>query len=71
MGPGHRNQQAVGCTAKTGPGADGVNIRTLAEYLGRTAPGFTLRTYCYPLLPRVPANPRSVIDDYEILPLSP
>jgi len=27
------------------PLAEGVDVRTLAEYLGRADPGFTLRTY--------------------------
>jgi integrase len=30
--------------------ADGVDVRTLAEYLGHSDPGFTLRVYCH-LLP--------------------
>lgn len=27
--------------------AEGVDIRTLADYLGHSDPGFTLRTYCH------------------------
>ena len=26
---------------------DGVNVRTLAEYLGHSDPAFTLRVYCH------------------------
>jgi site-specific recombinase XerD len=40
---------------------DGVDIRTLAEYLGHADPGFTLRTYCH-LMPGSPDRIRQVID---------
>jgi hypothetical protein len=41
--------------------ADGVDIRTLAEYLGHTDPGFTLGTYCH-LVPGSPDKMRRAID---------
>jgi integrase len=41
--------------------ADGVDIRALAEYLGHTDPGFTLRTYCH-LLPSGANRARRAVD---------
>jgi integrase len=41
--------------------AGGIDIRTLAEYLGHSDPGFTLRTYTH-LLPSAPDRMRKVID---------
>ena len=41
--------------------ADGVDIRALAEYLGHSDPGFTLRVYCH-LMPGSPDRMRQVID---------
>ena len=41
--------------------ADGVDIRTLAEYLGHGDPGFTLRTYTH-LMPSAPDKARRAID---------
>lgn len=41
--------------------ADGVDIRTLAGYLGHTDPGFTLRTYCH-LLTSAEDRARHAID---------
>lgn len=41
--------------------ADGVDIRALAEYLGHTDPGFTLRTYTH-LMPKVEDRARAAID---------
>lgn len=39
----------------------GVDVRTLAEYLGHTDPGFTLRVYCH-LMPGSPERTRAAID---------
>lgn len=41
--------------------ADGVDIRALAEYLGHSDPGFTLRVYCH-LLPSGADRARRAID---------
>ena len=41
--------------------ADGVDVRTLAEYLGHADPGFTLRTYCH-LLPSSEDRTRRAVD---------
>lgn len=41
--------------------ADGVDIRALAEYLGHSDPGFTLRTYTH-LMPQVEDRARVAID---------
>ncbi|MEV4534770.1 hypothetical protein AB0J82_13160 [Asanoa sp. NPDC049518] len=41
--------------------ADGVDIRTLAEYLGHGDPGFTLRTYTH-LMPSAPDKARRAVD---------
>ncbi len=41
--------------------ADGVDIRTLAEYLGHSDPGFTLRTYTH-LMPSAPDKARRAVD---------
>lgn len=41
--------------------SNGVDIRTLAEYLGHTDPGFTLRTYTH-LMPSAEARARAAID---------
>lgn len=41
--------------------ADGVDIRTLAEYLGHSDPGFTLRVYCH-LLPSGADRARRAVD---------
>jgi integrase len=41
--------------------ADGVDIRTLAEYLGHGDPGFTLRTYTH-LMPSAPDRARKAVD---------
>jgi integrase len=40
---------------------DGVDIRTLAEYLGHSDPAFTLRVYCH-LMPGSPDKMRQAID---------
>jgi integrase len=40
---------------------DGVDIRTLAEYLGHDDPGFTLGTYCH-LMPGAPDRMRQAVD---------
>lgn len=40
---------------------DGVDIRTLAEYLGHSDPGFTLRTYTH-LMPSAPDRMRKAVD---------
>ncbi|MEP7023048.1 MAG: tyrosine-type recombinase/integrase [Actinomycetota bacterium] len=39
----------------------GENIKALAEYLGHSDPGFTLRTYTH-LMPNSPARTRRAID---------
>ncbi|MGW5669463.1 tyrosine-type recombinase/integrase [Micromonospora sp. NPDC003776] len=41
--------------------ADGVDIRSLAEYLGHEDPGFTLRTYTH-LMPSAADRARRAID---------
>nr|WP_268871708.1 tyrosine-type recombinase/integrase [Actinoplanes utahensis] len=41
--------------------ADGVDIRTLAEYRGHSDPGFTLRTYTH-LMPSAPDKTRRAVD---------
>ena len=41
--------------------ADGVDIRTLAEYLGHHDPAFTLRVYCH-LIPSSEERVRSAVD---------
>jgi integrase len=41
--------------------ADGVDIRSLAEYLGHDDPGFTLRTYTH-LMPSAADRARRAID---------
>jgi integrase len=41
--------------------ADGVDIRTLSEYLGHHDPGFTLRTYTH-LMPSAPDRMRAAVD---------
>ena len=41
--------------------ADGVDVRALAEYLGHTDPGFTLRVYCH-LMPSRAARARGAVD---------
>jgi len=41
--------------------ADGVDIRALAEYLGHSDPGFTLRVYTH-LMPSAPERARDAID---------
>jgi integrase len=43
--------------------ADGVDIRTLADWLGHTDPGFTLRTYTH-LMPTAAARGRRAIDTF-------
>ena len=40
---------------------DGVDVRTLAEYLGHSDPAFTLRVYCH-LMPGSPDRVRQAID---------
>lgn len=40
---------------------EGVSIRTLADYLGHSDPGFTLRTYCH-LMPASEEQVRRVVD---------
>jgi site-specific recombinase XerD len=40
---------------------DGVDVRTLAEYLGHSGPAFTLRVYCH-LMPDSPDRVRQAID---------
>lgn len=42
---------------------DGVDIRTLAAYLGHTDPGFTLRTYTH-LMPSAPDRARKAVDQW-------
>lgn len=41
--------------------SDGVDIRTVSEYLGHSDPGFTLRTYTH-LMPTAPDRARKAID---------
>ena len=43
--------------------ADGVDIRTLAEWLGHADPGFTLRTYTH-LMPSAADRGRAAIDKF-------
>jgi hypothetical protein len=40
---------------------NGVDIRTLAEYLGHSDPGFTVRTYTH-LMPSAPDKARRAVD---------
>lgn len=41
--------------------AGGVDVRALAEYLGHTDPGFTLRVYCH-LMPSSEDRTRRAVD---------
>ena len=43
--------------------AGGVDIRTLAEWLGHADPGFTLRTYTH-LMPNALQRGRKAMDDF-------
>jgi site-specific recombinase XerD len=40
---------------------DGVDVRALADYLGHSDPGFTLRVYTH-LMPSAPDRMRSAVD---------
>jgi integrase len=43
--------------------AGGVDIRTLADWLGHADPGFTLRTYTH-LMPNASERGRKAMDDF-------